>query len=80
MDMWQPEWIASMQEWGNGRANDKYEYHLPADHIRPEGSDQAMDQFIRNKYEREKWIRTPSDPEIRPAIKTAEVRKRQRRS
>ena len=50
MDMWQPEWIASMQEWGNERAADQWEYHLPDDFSRPAGSDQAMDQFIRNKY------------------------------
>jgi len=65
MDMWQPEWIASMQEWGNERAADQWEYHLPDDFSRPAGSDQAMDQFIRNKYERKKWIRKASDPKIR---------------
>ena len=73
MDMWQPEWIASMREWGNERAADQWEYHLPDDFARPSGSDQAMDQFIRNKYERKKWVRKPDDPAIRAPVVSAAV-------
>ena len=41
-----------MQEWGNARAALLWEYSLPKDFKRPINSDQEMEQFIRNKYER----------------------------
>lgn len=48
LDTWHPEWIQSMQQWGNERANLLWEYHLNTP--RPGGDDlQKLEQFIRNK-------------------------------
>lgn len=41
-----------MQQWGNQRASEYWEYNLPKDFKRPTHSDQEMETFIRNKYER----------------------------
>ena len=45
-----------MQMMGNSRARAVYEAGLEPDHRRPSGSDSAMEAFIRNKYEKKKWI------------------------
>ncbi len=41
-----------MQDWGNARAAQFWEYSLPKDFKRPVNNDQEMEAFIRNKYER----------------------------
>ena len=49
---------------GNSRGRAVYEARLPEDFRRPQ-SDQQMDAFIRNKYEKKKYIAlewTPSKP------------------
>ena len=53
-----------MQQMGNSRGRAVYEARLPEDFRRPQ-SDQQMDTFIRNKYEKKKYIAlewTPSKP------------------
>ena len=44
-----------MQQMGNSRGRAVYEARLPEDFRRPQ-SDQQMDTFIRNKYEKKKYI------------------------
>jgi len=65
LDSWNPKQVASMQMMGNSRARAVYEAGLEPDHRRPSGSDSAMEAFIRNKYEKKKWIARewkPIDP------------------
>lgn len=62
LDTWSDEQIESMLTWGNLRAAEFWEYHLPKDFKRPAHSDQEMETFIRNKYERGRYKRKPTDP------------------
>ncbi|OBZ79424.1 hypothetical protein A0H81_00222 [Grifola frondosa] len=64
LDVWTPEQMASIQKWGNRRANLYWEAHLRAGHIPP---DHKMDSFIRSKYESRRWAREgppPEDPSV----------------
>ncbi|XP_060896757.1 stromal membrane-associated protein 1-like isoform X8 [Labrus mixtus] len=54
LDQWTPEQIQSMVDMGNGRARQLYEAHLPEGFKRPQ-TDQAVEVFIRDKYERKKY-------------------------
>lgn len=67
LDTWAPDWIASMQQWGNARAKQQWEFHLPPDFRRPQHSDSEMESFIRAKYERKKYARKASDPPLASA-------------
>ena len=44
-----------MQIMGNSRARAVYEANLPDGYLRPQNN-QALEQFIRNKYEKKKYI------------------------
>lgn len=62
LDVWTPEQMASIQKWGNERANLYWEAHLKAGHQPP---DHKMESFIRSKYESRRWAMEgppPSDP------------------
>ncbi|KDQ17522.1 hypothetical protein BOTBODRAFT_576551 [Botryobasidium botryosum FD-172 SS1] len=64
LDVWTPEQMASIQKWGNHRANLYWEAHLKAGHVPP---DHKMDSFIRSKYESRRWAMEgppPSDPAV----------------
>ncbi|KZT24719.1 ArfGap-domain-containing protein [Neolentinus lepideus HHB14362 ss-1] len=64
LDIWTPEQMASIQKWGNHRANAYWEAHLKAGHIPP---DHKMESFIRSKYETRRWAMEgppPSDPSV----------------
>jgi len=64
LDSWTPVQVSSMQQMGNSRGRAVYEARLPEDFRRPQ-SDQQMDTFIRNKYEKKKYIAlewTPTKP------------------
>ncbi|KAI0825317.1 hypothetical protein BC628DRAFT_1410357 [Trametes gibbosa] len=64
LDVWTPEQMASVQKWGNRRANIYWEAHLRAGHVPP---DHKMDSFIRSKYESKRWAREgppPEDPSV----------------
>ncbi|KAI0762472.1 hypothetical protein C8Q74DRAFT_1220433 [Fomes fomentarius] len=64
LDVWTPEQMASVQKWGNRRANLYWEAHLRAGHIPP---DHKMDSYIRSKYETRRWAREgppPQDPSV----------------
>ncbi|KAL6101581.1 smap1 [Pungitius sinensis] len=54
LDQWTPEQIQSMVDMGNNRAKRLYEDHLPESFRRPQ-TDQAVEVFIRDKYERKKY-------------------------
>lgn len=55
LDQWTPEQIQSMVDMGNNRAKQMYEAHLPDNFRRPQ-TDQAVEVFIRDKYERKKYF------------------------
>ncbi|XP_065891123.1 stromal membrane-associated protein 1-like [Dysidea avara] len=55
LDSWTPEQIEAIQNGGNRKGAEKYEASLPENYRRP-NSDSAMENFIRNKYERKMYI------------------------
>ncbi|NXC76591.1 SMAP2 protein, partial [Anhinga anhinga] len=55
LDQWTQEQIQCMQEMGNGKANRLYEAYLPENFRRPQ-TDQAEETFIRDKYEKKKYM------------------------
>ncbi|KAK5853599.1 hypothetical protein PBY51_014740 [Eleginops maclovinus] len=54
LDQWTPEQIQSMVDMSNRRAKLLYEAHLPENFKHPQ-TDQAVEVFIRDKYERKKY-------------------------
>ncbi|XP_042189677.1 stromal membrane-associated protein 1 isoform X3 [Callorhinchus milii] len=54
LDQWTPEQIQCMQDMGNTRARHQYEKNLPENFRRPQ-TDQAVEFFIRDKYEKKKY-------------------------
>ncbi|KAJ1310709.1 hypothetical protein OPQ81_009233 [Rhizoctonia solani] len=64
LDVWTPEQMASIQKWGNQRANLYWEAHLKPGHQPP---DHKIESFIRSKYESKRWAMEgppPSDPSV----------------
>uniref|UniRef100_A0A8D0DML6 Small ArfGAP2 n=1 Tax=Salvator merianae TaxID=96440 RepID=A0A8D0DML6_SALMN len=55
LDQWTQEQIQCMQEMGNSKANRLYEAYLPENFRRPQ-TDQAVESFIRDKYEKKKYL------------------------
>ncbi|KAM4700566.1 stromal membrane-associated protein 2 [Discoglossus pictus] len=55
LDQWTQEQIQCMEEMGNGKAKRLYEAFLPESFIRPQ-TDQAVEGFIRDKYEKKKYM------------------------
>ncbi|KAM9039287.1 stromal membrane-associated protein 2 isoform X1 [Sarcophilus harrisii] len=55
LDQWTQEQIQCMQEMGNGKANRLYEAYLPENFRRPQ-TDPAVEGFIRDKYEKKKYM------------------------
>ncbi|KAI8834487.1 Arf GTPase activating protein, partial [Chytridium lagenaria] len=51
VDVWTPEYLAVMREWGNRRANARFLASGSAPSP-PKHSDMEMEQYIRNKYDR----------------------------
>ncbi|NXP52143.1 SMAP2 protein, partial [Heliornis fulica] len=56
LDQWTQEQIQCMQEMGNGKANRLYEAYLPENFRRPQTDQQAVESFIRDKYEKKKYM------------------------
>ncbi|KAM6940053.1 stromal membrane-associated protein 1-like [Xenentodon cancila] len=54
LDQWTSEQIQSIQEMGNTKARQRYEANLPDTFRRPQ-TDQAVEFFIRDKYEKKKY-------------------------
>ncbi|KDN41421.1 ArfGap-domain-containing protein [Tilletiaria anomala UBC 951] len=64
LDIWTPEQMASIQAWGNKRANTYWEAHLKAGHAPPE---HKVEAFIRSKYDSRRWAKEgplPNDPSV----------------
>ncbi|KFP86984.1 Stromal membrane-associated protein 2, partial [Acanthisitta chloris] len=55
LDQWTQEQIQCVQEMGNGKANRLYEAYLPENFRRPQ-TDQHPFSFIRDKYEKKKYM------------------------
>ncbi|XP_043537737.1 stromal membrane-associated protein 1 isoform X1 [Chiloscyllium plagiosum] len=55
LDQWTPEQIQCMQDMGNTKARYFYEANLP-EHFRRPQTDQAVEFFIRDKYEKKKYV------------------------
>nr|XP_033812574.1 stromal membrane-associated protein 2 [Geotrypetes seraphini] len=55
LDQWTEEQIQCMQEMGNAKANRLYEAYLPENFRHPQ-TDQAVELFIRDKYEKKKYM------------------------
>ncbi|XP_078069431.1 stromal membrane-associated protein 1 isoform X2 [Mustelus asterias] len=55
LDQWTPEQIQCMQDMGNTKARHLYEANLP-EHFRRPQTDQAVEFFIRDKYEKKKYV------------------------
>ncbi|XP_051506661.1 stromal membrane-associated protein 1-like isoform X2 [Myxocyprinus asiaticus] len=69
LDQWTPEQIQSVQSMGNTKARQLYEAHLPENFRRPQ-TDQAVEFFIRDKYERKKYYDKSA---VNGAIKTSDA-------
>ncbi|KAM4040994.1 stromal membrane-associated protein 1 isoform 2-T2 [Anomaloglossus baeobatrachus] len=54
LDQWTPEQMQCMQDMGNTKARLLYEANLPENFRRPQ-TDQSVEFFIRDKYERKKY-------------------------
>ncbi|XP_048352180.1 stromal membrane-associated protein 1 isoform X2 [Sphaerodactylus townsendi] len=67
LDQWTPEQIQCMQEMGNTKARLLYEANLPENFRRPQ-TDQAVEFFIRDKYEKKKYY----DKNAMPSSETAQ--------
>ena len=67
LDSWTPQQVASMQLMGNSRARAVYEANLNDGFVRPQ-NDQALDQFIRAKYEKKKYIAKEYVPQNPPQL------------
>ncbi|XP_078093834.1 stromal membrane-associated protein 2-like isoform X2 [Mustelus asterias] len=55
LDQWTPEQIQCIREMGNSKARTLYEAYLPPNFKRPQ-VDQAVESFIRDKYEKKKYL------------------------
>ncbi|CAF99407.1 unnamed protein product, partial [Tetraodon nigroviridis] len=55
LDQWTQEQVQSVQEMGNAKAKRLYEAFLPKCFQRPE-SDQSAEIFIRDKYDKKKYM------------------------
>ncbi|XP_078456624.1 stromal membrane-associated protein 1-like [Lampetra fluviatilis] len=60
LDQWTSEQIQHMQDMGNGKAKKLYEGFLPKDFRRPV-SDQAAEAFIRDKYDKKRYMDRNAD-------------------
>ncbi|NWX43326.1 SMAP2 protein, partial [Steatornis caripensis] len=56
LDQWTQEQIQCMQEMGNGKANRLYEAYLPENFRRPQTDQHPFYSFIRDKYEKKKYM------------------------
>jgi len=74
LDKWLPEHVKTMQEIGNGKAQEIWEYYLPDNFVRPNESDTySLERFIRAKYETREWAKKD---EIKPKKKPREREER----
>lgn len=78
LDQWTPEQIQSVQSMGNTKARQLYEAHLPDNFRRPQ-TDQAVEFFIRDKYEKKKYYdKNASTDSIKEREKKKEEKKKEK--
>ncbi|XP_026878757.2 stromal membrane-associated protein 1 isoform X3 [Electrophorus electricus] len=78
LDQWTPEQIQSVQSMGNTKARQLYEAHLPDNFRRPQ-TDQAVEFFIRDKYEKKKYYdRNAVNDSTKEREKKREEKKREK--
>uniref|UniRef100_A0A671P5A2 Stromal membrane-associated protein 1-like n=1 Tax=Sinocyclocheilus anshuiensis TaxID=1608454 RepID=A0A671P5A2_9TELE len=75
LDQWTPEQIQSVQSMGNTKARQLYEAHLP-ENFRRLQTDQAVEFFIRDKYERKKYYNKNA---VNGTIKEREKKKEEKK-
>lgn len=82
LDTWTPEQVISLQQMGNSRARAVYEAQLPDGFRRPQ-TDNALESFIRAKYEHKKYLARewvpPSPPKVDWGKEIDEELERQKR-
>jgi len=61
LDSWTPQQVASMQQMQNSKARAVYEAGIPDDFRRPQ-TDSAVEAFVRQKYEKKKFIQPNWQP------------------
>lgn len=85
LDSWTEEQATIMESIGNYQANLYWEARLPPDYIRPPTGDlEALDKFIRMKYEYKKWADPNGLPpnssfETNPTLPPPEHKKRKKK-
>ncbi|CAG8670524.1 14479_t:CDS:2, partial [Rhizophagus irregularis] len=62
LDSWTPEQIENMRQWGNLKANAKWNPHSELHPVPVNASDSEMERYIRNKYERQIYRDHPDKP------------------
>jgi len=67
LDSWTPQQVASMQVMGNSKGRAVYEANIPDDFRRPQ-TDSAVESFVRQKYEKKKFIATEWVPTKPPDV------------
>jgi len=67
LDSWTPQQVASMQAMGNSQGRAVYEANLPDDYRRPQ-TDSSVESFIRQKYEKKKFLATEWVPTKPPDV------------
>ncbi|XP_036430168.1 stromal membrane-associated protein 1 isoform X2 [Colossoma macropomum] len=78
LDQWTPEQIQSVQSMGNTKARQLYEAHLPDNFRRPQ-TDQAVEFFIRDKYEKKKYYdKNAVNDSVKEREKKKEEKKREK--
>uniref|UniRef100_A0A6I8S329 Small ArfGAP 1 n=1 Tax=Xenopus tropicalis TaxID=8364 RepID=A0A6I8S329_XENTR len=78
LDQWTPEQMQCMQDMGNTKARQMYEANLPENFRRPQ-TDQSVEFFIRDKYERKKYYdKNATVPGIKEKDRKKEERKKER--
>lgn len=72
LDSWTAEQVAQMQKWGNARAKAYYEANVPRDFRTPNEQSSVRDKemWIRDKYERKRFISREEPPEGAPDRRT----------
>lgn len=78
LDSWTDEQAAVMERVGNSIGNQYWEARLPPDYPRPATDDlEGLTKFIRDKYERKKWVDPHASP---PNLADSGAKKRKHRS
>ncbi|KAJ3097365.1 fumarase fum1 [Phlyctochytrium bullatum] len=71
VDVWTPEYLAVMREWGNRKANARFLSGGTAP-TPPRHSDMEMEQYIRNKYDRRIYMRDGGSSSSRSRVGSSE--------